>query len=109
MAKVRRFHVPPLDGRIQPGDSVALSVNDARHVAVLRLQPGTEIELFDDQRRVARAELVAGGAKIISIDESLQKLATIILGVAWPKGKRAAIMVEKCAELGAELLIPVRY
>ena len=31
------------------------------------------------------------------------------LAVAWPKGKRAALLVEKCCELGADQIMPVRY
>jgi 16S rRNA (uracil1498-N3)-methyltransferase len=111
MPKLRRFRTDSLKDK-EPGAVVTLPESEAAHIRVLRLEADVEIELFDDTGRSAKGRLIDGNKPQVHIDsiaESKIKSAQLILATAWPKGKRAAIMVEKCAELGLDVLIPIRY
>lgn len=115
MAKLRRFAVPSLSG-LATGATLELSADESHHVKTLRLQAGIEIELFDMQGRTARATISAFDShgivrmRLISAIESTSASGlSVTIGSAWPKGKRAAILVEKCAELGVRKLIPIRF
>jgi len=127
MPKLRRFRVGSLQGS-KPGDTVALPEAEARHMRVLRLAAGTEITVFDGAGRSALARLAettegfqvarlilqdlgSGLAPASGKPETRnQKPETLlILASAWPKGKRAALLVGKCSELGVNLILPVRY
>jgi len=108
--KVRRFRVDSLAG-VEPGKEVALSEDQSRHVRVLRLEAGTEVELFDEAGWTARAELIdpgTGRTKIRSREQKSAARTLLRLAVPWPKGKRAAVMVEKCTELEVDELIPLQ-
>ena len=94
------------------GDALPLPPDEVRHARVLRLNGGDEIELFDDAGRVAVAFLASAGelvARISAVRAAEVRGAPLTLAVAWPKGKRAALLVEKCVELGADCIIPVRF
>lgn len=113
MARMHRFRVESLQG-LRAGDAVLLPAGEARHVRVLRLGAGDEVELFDGQGRAAAArigESPAGElrAELLALREAAATAARLILATAWPKGKRAALLVEKCTELGVGRIIPVRY
>src|SRR5579872_1790479 len=111
MAKLRRFRVDSLENAV-PGAILNLPDSEAAHVRVLRLESGAQLEVFDSSGRSAICSLIAAKeaqVKVVSIEKAAAKKARLILATAWPKGKRAAVMVEKCAELGLDVLIPVRY
>lgn len=112
MTRLRRFRVESLQG-LNTGDTVPLPAEEARHVRVLRLAAGTQIEVFDGTGRAAPASLTAaptGLAAELSAPCVLPAAARrLVLATAWPKGKRAAWLVEKCSELGVSSIIPVRY
>ena len=115
MAKVRRFSVGCLEGT-GVGAEFALPSEEGRHLHVLRLKPGHEIELRDPQGRSVRAEIVEDSpsgvrVRVLSVELTLEKTVAVklILGVAWPKGKRAAMLVEKCAELGVNEIVPIQF
>lgn len=112
VAKLRRFRVESLQG-LRPGDVVALSAAETRHVRVLRLATGTELTVFDGAGQSALARLVetasGAGAELISLGAEATAASRIILACAWPKAKRAALLVEKCSELGVNLILPIRY
>ena len=96
------------------GDKAVLDKEQSRHLAkVLRLKAGDRAELFDKAGNSYEAE-------IISISESVQLkilnqirnpqsaiLNWITLATAIPKGNRMDWLVEKCAELGLNKLIPM--
>lgn len=115
MARRRRFRVESL-ALAAPGAQVVLPPDEAKHARVLRLQAGAELELFDAEGRVWLAELAGnGGAAVLRAPvESVVSEAEagsgvrVVLATAWPKGKRAAVLVEKCAELGVDEIIPLR-
>src|ERR1041385_4630808 len=108
MAKVGRFQVDSLEGK-EPGVVVSLPENEAAHVRVLRLETGAEVELFDASGRAAKGALVEGGVKVHSVHAAQISNTRLVLATAWPKGKRSATMIEKCTELGLDVLIPMRY
>jgi 16S rRNA (uracil1498-N3)-methyltransferase len=108
MAKVRRFQVDSLEGK-EPGSIVSLPENEAAHVRVLRLVTGAEVELFDASGRSSKGTLVESGIRIHSVEAPRASNTRLMLATAWPKGKRAATMIEKCTELGLDVLIPVHY
>ncbi|MBI3831239.1 MAG: 16S rRNA (uracil(1498)-N(3))-methyltransferase [Planctomycetes bacterium] len=94
-----------------------LPADEAKHARVLRLKPGAEIELFDQSGRAWSAALSDDGAAAFLTEflaqisgSSAERTRTprVILATAWPKGKRAAVLVEKCAELGVAEIVPLR-
>jgi 16S rRNA (uracil1498-N3)-methyltransferase len=81
---------------------------------VLRLECGDDIEIFDAAGNTAIGQIVICDheqivAEISKLTRPSRVEVRITLAVAWPKGKRAAVMVEKCAELGVHRIMPVRY
>ena len=111
-SKPRRFRVESLDG-VHPGDALILPPEEVKHARVLRLNAGAEISLFDDTGRGAGAVLASAGgelaARVVSTTARTRVANPLTLATAWPKGKRAAVMIEKCSELGLDRLIPVRF
>ena len=108
MSKCRRFKVESLSG-VQAGAMFRLPEDEYRHTRVLRLEPGTEIELFDGVGNSWVASLE--GEQALLIEKSAVKISgsrKLILAVPWPKGKRAGVLVEKCSELGVTEIIPLR-
>jgi 16S rRNA (uracil1498-N3)-methyltransferase len=116
MARRRRFHVESLAGA-SPGARVELPADEAKHARVLRLKPGAALELFDSSGCVWSASLDEDGVGAI-LDQPKSTASgksanrdpspCVILATAWPKGKRAAMLVEKCAELGVTEIVPLR-
>lgn len=82
-------------------------------VNVLRLKTGDKIVLFDKEGNTYQAEIISLG-KQVRLNILAQKRMTnhhsritITLATAIPKGKRMDWLVEKCAELGLDRLIPL--
>lgn len=109
MAKVRRFKVGELAGR-KAGDRLSLPLAEAQHARVLRLKPGDFVECHDGAGRGAWARLE--GESVVLLEDPLEgdraEARHIVLATAWPKGKRAAVLVEKCTELGVAEIVPLR-
>ncbi len=105
---LRRLHVP----RLFVGD-VPLDPVQARHARnVLRLETGTEVEVFDSESNVSRATLFLGEGEHASVKVSWVERAAgsdvrIVVASAVPKGERADWMVEKLSELGVATFIPL--
>src|SRR5207302_2635932 len=103
MARLRRFRIDSLENKAA-GEIVALPESEAAHLRVLRLNSGAEIEVFDASGRSAKGTLIADARiQIAAIESPAAKELRLVLATAWPKGKRAAVMVEKCAELGLDV------
>lgn len=101
---------------VQVGSEIRLSADESRHVHVLRLKAGSEIEVVDPRGRCARAVIEDGAepgvrARIVDVSALIhvERAVRLVLGVAWPKGKRAAVLVEKCAELGVDEIVPIEF
>jgi len=116
MAKQRRFRVDTLKDR-KPGDAVALPPDEARHAKVLRLSATDVVEVFDASGLSADAvlETIHDNALVKLRTEPMRRSAYLIsalkmtLAVAWPKGKRAAVLVQHCTEVGVSKIVPLKY
>jgi 16S rRNA (uracil1498-N3)-methyltransferase len=108
MSRTRRFKVDSLTAA-QRDARIELPETERRHVGVLRLQAGDEVELFDGQCAWLARLCDEGRAAILTgpMDTVTSTRPRLILATAWPKGKRAATLVEKCAELGVDEIVPL--
>src|SRR5450830_763716 len=108
------------DMALVPGTSVSLPEQTARHVQVLRLQPGGHITLFNGQgdgqpgsegefaatvERMGRSDVqVAIGAYTATAREAGR---AIHLAVGMPANERMDWLIEKATELGAASIQPL--
>ncbi len=97
---------------LQSGELV-LPAGAARHVQVLRLQPGDALTLFDGSGPEWRAEVTAMGrsevrVNLIDAEQPQRELArAVTLAVVMPANDRMDFLVEKATELGAVALQPL--
>jgi 16S rRNA (uracil1498-N3)-methyltransferase len=105
-----RFFVP---GALVAEQSLALPASAARHVQVLRLQPGQEITLFNGEGGQWQARITAMGRSDVQV-ELLQWQATerepqrrVHLGLGMPANERMDWLVEKATELGVARIQPL--
>jgi len=105
-----RFHCPlPL----APGVQLALPPTAARHVQVLRLQPGDAITLFDGRggeyaatvTRMGRSEVDVDVGAHTAVEREADRPVHLIVGM--PANERMDWLVEKATELGAASIRPV--
>ena len=89
------------------GDAVRLSEEESRHISrVLRMRPGTEIELFDGDGAVFQAVIMETGHRVTArVGQCISKEEIQVIPV-WVaqgllKGKKMDMVVQKCTELGA--------
>lgn len=92
---------------------IALPAGAARHVQVLRLQPGDALTLFDGSGPEWQAEVTAMGrsevkVRLISAEQPQRELArAVTLAVVMPANDRMDFLVEKATELGAATIQPL--
>ncbi len=105
-----RFHCPlPL----APGAVLALPPTAARHVQVLRLQPGDAITLFDGRGGEHAATVTRMGRSDVEVEvgahDPVEREAAraVHLVVGMPANERMDWLVEKATELGAASIQPV--
>ena len=106
-----RLHVEDLP--LAAGAELALPPGPARHVQVLRLQPGDPLTLFDGHggeweatvRAMGRSQVVVGVGAHHPVERELPVAVT--LAVAMPANERMDFVVEKAAELGVAALQPL--
>jgi len=105
-----RFHVDlPLSG----GSTLSLPGGAARHVQVLRLQPGAALTLFDGRGGEWSASVLHMGRSDVqvhvdehhAVDRELSYPVTLALGM--PANERMDTVVEKATELGASAIQPL--
>jgi 16S rRNA (uracil1498-N3)-methyltransferase len=105
-----RFYV---DDRLHAGAQIALPAGAARHVQVLRLQPGAPITLFNGDggewdarvRNIGRTEVQVDVGIHHALDRELPLAVTLALGM--PANERMDTLVEKATELGAAAIQPL--
>lgn len=107
-----RFYVPqPLQ---TPAAPLLLTGSEAHHLKhVLRLSPGSEVEVFDGTGNWAEARVDA----VTRHEVTLSVLAVhsspsedglpLLLAVAAPKGDRFRWLIEKATEIGVTELVPL--
>jgi len=105
-----RFHCPE---PLRPGATLALPPGPARHVQVLRLQPGAVITLFDGAggehaatvERMGRSEVVVQVGAHNPIEREAPRAVHLALGM--PANERMDWLVEKATELGVASIQPL--
>lgn len=105
-----RFHCPlPLAS----GESVELPANAARHVQVLRLQPGMPLTLFNGEGGEYEATVEHMGRSNVRVrvgahhDIGRETARTVHLAIGMPANERMDWLVEKATELGATSIQPL--
>jgi len=107
-----RIHHPT---SLQAGQLVELTPEGARHVQVLRLQPGDEITLFGDPLRGGewRASVTRMGRSTVEVQAQVhhaverEPARAVHLAVGMPANERMDWLVEKATELGVASIQPL--
>jgi 16S rRNA (uracil1498-N3)-methyltransferase len=105
-----RIHV---DHKLSPGAEFALSDNSARHVQVLRLQPGGALTLFDGHGgqwtgtvvAMSRREVRVRAVEHQAVERELPRAITLAVGM--PANERMDALIEKATELGVACIQPL--
>jgi 16S rRNA (uracil1498-N3)-methyltransferase len=105
-----RLHVT---SAITAGVPLALGEAASRHAQVLRLQPGSEVVLFDGRGgqwaaridAITRREVTATALAHDAVERELG--LSVTLALAMPAGERMDTVVEKATELGAAQIVPL--
>ena len=105
-----RFHV---DAPLPPGAVLDLPPGAARHVQVLRLQPGAALRLFNGRGGEVQASIERMGRSAVAVrveahdavERELPVAVTLALGV--PANDRMDALIEKATELGAAAIVPL--
>jgi 16S rRNA (uracil1498-N3)-methyltransferase len=109
-ARLPRFHC---ETALALGQPIALPPSAARHVQVLRLQPGAWITLFDGRGGEYRAiieQMARTGVRVrIESHDAVEREAhrAIHLAMGMPANERMDWLVEKATELGAASFQPL--
>lgn len=110
MAVPRFFHPRFSEG------SVSLSTEESAHARLSRrLRTRDEVELFDGAGCRARAVIVsvprAGSVcvEVTQVSEVARSDPRLILATALPKGARQDLLIEKCTEVGVDVVRPVLF
>lgn len=107
-----RFHVgDALPLRV--GETHELPEGAARHVQVLRMQPGERIQVFDGQGRehvacvteMGRKQVMVEIEHALHVDRELPIEITLAMGM--PTNDRMDALIEKATELGAHAIQPL--
>jgi 16S rRNA (uracil1498-N3)-methyltransferase len=105
-----RLHCPVA---LAEGAVVQLPAGAARHVQVLRLQPGAPLTLFDGRGGEWDATVQTMGRSDVSVRIGLHRaverepLRAVHLALGMPANERMDWLVEKAAELGAASVQPL--
>ena len=106
---MHRFFVP------QPyAEEMYIEGVDARHISkVLRMQPGTQLQIVSDDGVSAMAEITAIDSERVTV-RCLEKLAEsheprvkLVLAQGLAKGEKMDFIIQKAVEMGAYSVIPV--
>ena len=105
-----RFHCPAV---LQSGQPLTLPAGTARHVQVLRLQPGQSITLFNGEGGEWDATITRMGRSDVDVTvgthtaTECEPCRAVTLAMGMPANDRMDWLVEKAAELGAASVQPL--
>jgi 16S rRNA (uracil1498-N3)-methyltransferase len=106
-----RFHCP---AALTPGVTLSLPGGAARHVQVLRLQPGAAITLFNGEGGECTAEVTRMGRSEVEVQivshQDLEREAprAVHLALGMPANERMDWLLEKATELGMAGMQPLQ-
>ncbi|MFV0437763.1 MAG: 16S rRNA (uracil(1498)-N(3))-methyltransferase [Desulfopila sp.] len=106
---MRRFF---LEVPCDVGETVTLADGESRHISqVLRLGPGSKVELLDGSGLVYSASLLTVGRQVqatITAVRSERETGEVrlLVGQGLLKGQKMDVVVQKCTELGVTHLLP---
>lgn len=101
------------DLALTPGTALALPPTAARHVQVLRMQPGQTVSLFNGHGGEYLAEVVQMGRSEVQVRVlshaalECENIRPVHLAVGMPANERMDWLVEKATELGVTQLTPL--
>ena len=101
------------DLALTPGTALALPPTAARHVQVLRMQPGQTVTLFNGHGGEYLAEVVQMGRSEVQVRVlshaalECENVRPVHLAVGMPANERMDWLVEKATELGVTQLTPL--
>ena len=101
------------DTPLVSGQTIALPATAARHVQVLRMQPGHTLTLFNGEGGEFEAEVTHMGRSDVQVrvgaHSALEReaLRAVQLVVGMPANERMDWLVEKATELGVQRITPV--
>lgn len=106
-----RFHCP---AALAPGATLSLPEGAARHVQVLRLQPGDAVTLFNGEggeyaaevKRMGRSEVEVQIVSHQEVEREAPRAVHLALGM--PANERMDWLLEKATELGVASLQPLQ-
>jgi len=100
---------------LHEGAALSLPPDTARHVQVLRLQPGDALTLFNGDGREWEAQVTRMGRQEVdamvgaALPASARELAcAVTLAIGMPANERMDALVEKATELGAAVIQPLQ-
>jgi len=102
-----------IDAPLFSGANLSLPPGPARHVQVLRLQPGATIALFDGRGGEFAATVTQMGRSEVQVligahDPVQRELArSVTLALGMPANERMDTLIEKAAELGVAAIAPL--
>ena len=105
---MRRLFVRPAQlGGAGPGSLVALEAAQARHLGVLRLEEGAELEIFDGLGGRARVRLEGGALRLLdALAADVRTGLDVALAQALSKADKLELVIQKACELGASRVLP---
>ena len=98
---------------LAPGQAFGLPARAARHVQVLRMQPGQEVTLFNGQGGQWRAVIERMGRSDVEVrvttheDVECEPGVAVHLAIGIPANERMDWLVEKATELGCASIQPL--
>ncbi len=107
---MRRFFFDPDQ---QTGDRILITGSEARHITtVLRMQTGTEVELFDGMGGIIRGKILQLTSREVIIRILFRSTrhdssTPLTLAQAMLKGKKMDFLIQKATELGVHTFIPL--
>ncbi len=102
-----------VDSPLRAHATLALPEAAARHAQVLRLQPSSEVTLFDGRGGEWAARIEAMGKREVTATALVHKAIErelpchVTLALAMPSGERMDFVIEKASELGAARIVPL--
>ena len=102
-----------VESPLQVGTDLDLPTGAARHVQVLRLQPGANLRLFDGRGGEFAATLTHMGRSTVRVhvgahDPVQRELARpVTLALGMPANERMDTLIEKATELGVTAIVPL--